>query len=377
MNKHSVSTLKINNRGVAITLYLAWLMLFSACRVQNNTNSADISPTPMQEVELAQSSGVAAPTQQTTREPTATHPALATKPAMVTVTKSLASSTPTATITPLPTPTFNAEELRQKWHEIDAQIATAMASNNECLLPCWWGIEPGDSVTDTRQIFNSINESGWVNSPSQRGKLQRVGFFEHDYRNKEGDYLSSYFVINLVTETDQVVVTHIILYPHTNSQPSLSQNEQVNERLLRDWEQYSAQSMFEMFGNPTQIHLLPRNFADGDSFLYEFNIYYPEFGIVASYDFPLLNSVNGKGTMCLNMRDMDSMDLYLYNPANKLPESYLQVAYTLWPLATELEPESIPLIEFSDLESRVGMSINEFVTLILNDESDTNCFNVN
>lgn len=89
--------------------------------------------------------------------------------------------------------------------------------------------------------------------------------------------------------------------------------------------------------------------------------------------------VFGKGvhfTMCLNMFDMNSLDLYLYDPNEELPESYLQATYTLWPLAAELKPEDAPLVESSDLESRTGMSIDEFVTFILDNEGDANCFNV-
>lgn len=373
MNKQSLFTL--NNQGLGFVLCLAWLALFAACKAQNTIHSADTSPTPIQEVELAQSNDAVTVTQHPTSGSIATDTALATKPAIITVTKSLAPSTPAATMLPLPKPTLNAEELRQKWQGIDTQIATAMASNDECQLPCWWKIEPGNSVMDARQIFNSINETGWMNSPSQWGELQQVGFFEHRYRNEEGEYLSSYFVINLVTKTDQVVVTHINLQPHTNSQPSLAQREQVGERLMRDWEQYSAQSMFETLGAPEQINLLPRSFADGDNFFYEFNIYYPALGIVASYDFPLLKDDSGERTMCLNLFDMNAMDLYLYDPTEELPESYLQATYTLWSLAAELKPEDVPLVESSDLESRTGMSIDEFVTFILGNGDD--CFNVN
>jgi hypothetical protein len=277
----------------------------------------------------------------------------------------------------MPTPTLSVEELRQRWQTIDAQVEIAMVSSKGCQLPCWWGIEPGDSATDAQQVFNTINENGWVDSPTQWGELQQTGFFEHNYRNKNGEYLFSYFIVDLVSKLDQVNVIRVFIQPHTNSDPSLEQFNDVNEFLSRDWEQFSVKSMFEAFGQPDLIYLLPRNFADGDNFSYEFNIYYPTLGIVVSYSFDLLSNSQDERTICLNTFNMNSMALFLYDPSTELPSSYIQATYSLWPLSSDLKSEDAQIVAVSDLESRTNMRIDEFVTFVLENADDTNCFTLN
>jgi hypothetical protein len=383
MNKKSLFTFKIRKHQVqksGLVLPVLCLLLFSACGVQNELNATSLPLSLTQQVETpqARSTNITLTTTKplATSEPSAT--ILAMSPPSPTPTETLAINlpTPTATetVTPLPTPTLSAEELGQEWETIDAQVAAAMASNNGCQLPCWWGIEPGNWVGDGHQVFNTINENGWVVSSAQWGEWQQTGFFEHNYRNRNGDYLFSYFVVDLITKMDQVNLIRIFLQPHTNSDPTLEQYNDVNELLSRDWEQYSVKNMFETFGEPDLIHVLPRDY--GNEQYYDVNIYYPDLGIAFSY-FPQV-SVNEQGqrTICLDTFDMLSMTMYLYDPSTELSPGYLQATYPLWPLSPELRQED-PQIEASDLERRTGMSINEFVKFVLESENDDVCFTVN
>ena len=250
-----------------------------------------------------------------------------------------------------------------------------MASNNGCQLPCWWGIGPGDLVADARQIFNNINENGWIDSPSQRGELQKIGFFDHFYRDAMGKDMYVSFVINLLVQEDLIQVFDIFVDRSVIFDVGTAEYTQIGERLVRDWEPYSAQNIFEVFGEPDLIYLMPQGFADGNNFSYLFNLYYSTLGIVVSYSSPLLIGNNGEQTMCLDMFDMDSVDLLLYDPAVELPPGYVQATYRLWPLSSE--PEYMQLVEGSDLVSRTGMSIEEFVAFVLEDGSDSDCFTVN
>ena len=384
MNKISLSTLKINRYQIQVLssiLFLLWLMVLSACGVQNESSPTNMPPTLVQGTETVQAVIDSAPTatrRLVTSEPTATATALATLTSSPTPTEAVTldtPTTPTATVTPSPTATLSAEEMRQRWQMIDAQVEAIMASNNGCQLPCWWGIEPGDSVADPRRIFNIVNENGWVDSADQWGELQQVGFFNHFYRNDMGEDIYAGFSIDLLVQGDVIKVLDIYVERSISSPPGTPEYIQISERLIRDWEQFSAQNIFETFGQPDLIYLMPQGFADGNNFSYLFNLYYSTLGIVVSYSSPLLIGNNGEQTMCLNMFDMDSVDLLLYDPAVELPPGYVQATYRLWPLSSE--PEYIQLVEGSDLVSHTGMSIEKFVAFVLEDGSDSDCFTVN
>ena len=277
----------------------------------------------------------------------------------------------------VPTVTLNAEETPPKWQMLDNEVAAIIASNNGCQLPCWWGIEPGDLIVEARQIFDSIDTNGWIDSPEELGGLRQIGFFRHVYRNEDGNDIYVSFSINLFTQDGSIEVISINVARNVAFNPNTSEYTQIGERLLRDWGQYSPKSMFELLGEPDLIYLLPRNFADGDSFYYELNLYYLAHGIVVSYSFPLLVNDNGERTMCLDMFDINSMDFLLYDPTVELPNSYLEVVYTLWPLSSRLNPEDSRLIEGGDIESQTGLSIDEFLVFVLDNESGNNCFSIN
>jgi hypothetical protein len=66
----------------------------------------------------------------------------------------------------------------------------------------------------------------------------------------------------------------------------------------------------------------------------------------------------------------------LYDPLIELPSGYLQATYTLWPLASNLKPEDAQIITKGDLESRTGLSIDEFVTFALESGSSDVCIAV-
>lgn len=381
MNKVPFFSLQLNHFSQAFYVALRFLSLIflAGCGVQSEINPTRTLFTPLPTTPTVQNSQ--------TVFLTATRSGVTTEPT-VTVTTSLSPSfTPTATktptvviptatktITPTPTATLTMEEWQEKWQLIDARIEAMMASNNDCQIPCWWGIKPGDSVADAQQIFNTINENGWVDSPSQRGELERSGYFRHDYRTLEGLPVSLNLSVDLIRYEDKIKIINVSVYRSANFQPDSIAYRQISEHLMRDWEQFSAQNMFETFGKPDLIYLLPRNFADGDNYFYEFNLYYLSLGIVVSYSSPLFDNGDGNGSMCLTMFDIDALDLILYDPAFELPFDYLQATYSLWPLDTQLTEES-PLVKSSDLESRTGLNIDEFMNYI--QYSDNDCFSVN
>lgn len=379
MNKFPFALLKLHRyaRPLPFALGLLWLILLAGCGVQNGINPTGIVFTPVQATPIAHNSQTVFLTitrPSATNEPTVTViTSLTPSPTpTLTETPTVVKPTATKTITPTPTATLTMEEWRQTWLLAESRIEAVMASNNGCQLPCWWGIEPGDSVADARQVFDTINETGWVDSPGRWGELQEVGYFHHSYVDKMGNSIYSGLSITLLVQEDLIKVLETSVHRSLSAPPGDPDYIQISERLIRDWEQFSAQSMFATFGKPDLIYLLPQSFADGDNYFYEFNLYYPSLGIVVSYFSPLFDKGNGKRSMCVNMFDMDSVSLILYDPTFELPPGYLEATYSLWPLDAQLTEDS--LIKDSDLESRTGLTIEQFMDYV--GYSDSDCFAV-
>lgn len=377
MNKFPFAPLRCYQYAplLPFALGLLWLMLLAGCRRQNEINPTSIVFTPAQTTPIAHNSPTVFLTvtrPSATNEPTVTASLPSSSTPTVTETPTVVQPTATKTILPTPTATLTMEKWRETWLLAEHRIEAVMASNNGCQLPCWWGIKPGDSVSDARQVFDTINETGWIDSPTQWGELQQVGFFHHFYVDQMGNDIGAGLSIKCLVQEDLIKVFEIYVNRSLSSPPGTPGYNQISERLIRDWEQFSAENMFATFGEPDLIYLLPQSFADGNNYFYEFNLYYRFLGIVVSYSSPLFDKENDKRSMCLNLFDMDSVRLILYDPTFKLPSGYLQATYSLWPLDAQLTEDS--LIKDSDLESRTGLSIDEFVEYVGYSNSD--CFSV-
>lgn len=229
-------------------------------------------------------------------------------------------------------------------------------------------------MADARQIFDTIDENGWIDSPAQRGELQEIGYFDHFYQDEMGEWIDASFLVHLTVQDDQIAVINTYVGRSVDFAAGTAEYNQIGERLVRDWEQFSAHSMFEQFGKPDLIYLLPRNFADGDNFFYEVNIYYLDRGIVVSYSSDLQVNNQGERTVCLDIFNVNSVRLWLYDPLTELPPDYLRATYSLWPLSSDLKPEDAHLVELGNLASRTGLTIDEFMTFVLENEGDAACF---
>jgi hypothetical protein len=349
--------------------FLVWFVLLTACTAQSEISLTSL---PVQETVTA------LPTMAATREPAATFTVSPPLTPTATATSTAVKPTVTATATriPLPTATLTATEQQQRWQMVDTRIAAMMASNNDCQLPCWWGIEPGDSVTDALQIFNTIDENGWVGSfsPLLWGELEEIGFFDHFYKDEMGEMIYAGFLVHLITYGEQVAVFNIYAGRSVDFAAGTAEYNQIGERLIRDWGQFSAQNMFAKYGDPDLIYIMPR------APYYDINIYYPALGVAVSYLTDVSTNELGERTVCRDMLDMfniRSMNLFLYDPSTELPPGYLRATYPLWPLNPELlVPEDTQMIELSSIENVAGMTIAEFVNLVLENDGGPACFTV-
>lgn len=375
MNKITLSPTYNLKQRLTLGWFLLWFILLAACTPQSEISPTGMPVTTRPEIETVEITVDATP--RAIHEPTATAVPSLTPTVTATTTVAEPTATPTETVTPLPTATLTTEEISQRWQAIDAQVEAMMASNNDCQLPCWWGIDLGDTVAHAWQIFDAVDENGWVGNfpPFQRDELQEIGFFDHFYRDEMGEWIDASFLVHLIVQDDQVAVFNVYAGRSVDFAAGTAEYNQVGERLVRDWEQFSIRSLFEKYGEPDLIYIMPHGTE------YNVNLYYPDMGIVASYRPRIKVNELGQRTICheaLDTFDIMSIKLYLYNPLTGLPPDYIRATYPLWPLGPELLiSEDTRMVELSRVEAVTGMSINEFVTFVLKSKDEGSaCFPV-
>lgn len=223
-----------------------------------------------------------------------------------------------------------------------------------------------------QEIFETIDETAWVDSPNQWGELKEIGYFRHPYRNEMGEVIDANISVRLIVQDDRITVFNISVRKSVYYEVGTVEYNQVGERLTRDWERFSIQSMFETYGEPDLIYIMP------NEPYYDVNIYYPNLGIAVSYRSEVSRNEQGERTICHNMLDIfniRSMNLFLYDPLAELPPGYVRATYQLWPLNPEvLVPEDRRMVELGSVENDTGMTIGEFVTFVLENEGKGTCF---
>ncbi|GEM_PF-6715662 len=129
----------------------------------------------------------------------------------------LPTSTLTSTSTPMPT----VSRL-----ESEARVEELLANNEGCMLPCVWGIVPGESLySDARHFFESL---GWKGS-------ETYGFYE------TGKDIQSYSIVlnvGVYTSNDVVEKVHIAI---------------GGKDFLRKVKYFSFENVFKLHGKPSEI----------------------------------------------------------------------------------------------------------------------------
>lgn len=177
-----------------------------------------------------------------------------------------AAASPVTTMVPVPTLTIVEEK------EI---VQALMATNGGCQLPCWWGIEFGESLDSVGQKFIDIGLPGWNVRSSDFGDDRLMGTLVTGYYD-----LSSSILYVDISQKFYTVDDAVQLIIVSVSRPSY----QIGEpEFVRDWQQYSLSSMLQEYGKPTEIFLILQTIADPSPPIYSMILSYPERGIFSSY----------------------------------------------------------------------------------------------
>lgn len=255
-------------------------------------------------------------------------------------TQTLALPTPTSsplpTKTPLPTLTIEEEAVL---------VQELMTTNGGCQLPCWWGIELGDSLESVGQMFETLGLTGWDVTTSDLGDDGPVGYIVTGYFDTNASFYYVDVFLNFYTIDNRV---QYIQVSSSRPLPYLGREE-----FVRDWQPYFLNSILQQYGRPTYVYLTPQDVGDPEQPYFDLALYYPELGLEITYTLSGTWLTNGEVEVCLALEDSNHISLSLYNP---------DLAETWSPYLTppELVPEAVELYRQWKWDVQTGIDLDTF-----------------
>lgn len=271
-------------------------------------------------------------------------------PNAITVTPSRTSQpTPyppaTATIMPMPTLT----EL-----EAESMFEIFMATNGECELPCWWGLQLGDSLESISQRFISIGMPWLVIGSSSKVDSDQMGTFDASYYDQNGENFVPRLSVGMQFHELDEFIDYIYIFVNR------VKFEESQQEFIRDWERYYLSSFLQKYGRPNQVYFRLRNIADVmDPPQFSVSLLYLEEGLAITYHIRgnWLNNQDGKAELCLDMENVQAIELSLFNPEN----------YDIW--GYQFAPYHDELYKPLTWETKIGMSLDTFYETYKNPEN--------
>ncbi|KAA3646527.1 MAG: hypothetical protein DWQ07_09975 [Chloroflexi bacterium] len=184
-----------------------------------------------------------------------------------------------------------------------------IATNDECYLPCWWGIQPG--ITQWNGLRDVLGPLGWLQSLDviNDGRYEIIETVNQDNFPNLG--LSFY---SLGQDTIQYVrIGAEMAYP--------PESQFYYEEFEKAWSRYSLAAILTEYGKPNKVsvYLQPGIIEQGGSWEYQIYLIYEDRGIFTRYTFE--NSISydpsaDEYRVCPHNEDLTSVGLYLKPPAD-------------------------------------------------------------
>lgn len=220
------------------------------------------------------------------------------------------SPTPTSTFTPTPFPPTLTPIAAQSptfmptltYEEEGALLEELMYTNQGCQLPCWWGINLGDTLPSIGETFMQWGIAPWQVTASG----DKYGYIDMGYYKQETGFYQPNIFAQFYTIDGTVQYMKI-----SGSHESRLFGE---EEFIRDWQKYFLPTFLQTYGKPDLVYLRAGNPMEAGSSDYELLLYYPELGINISYIFRGALLDNGLNQICFALNEVMLIQLYLYNP---------------------------------------------------------------
>ncbi|MCB8959957.1 MAG: hypothetical protein H6651_06565 [Ardenticatenales bacterium] len=230
---------------------------------------------------------------------------------------------PTAA-TPSRTPTTTPASTLAPAQEGDA-LATLMATNGGCALPCWWGVTPGvTGAQAARDLFAAQGIDDWVlSNASPPYATMALGYPRPDNASFFRDVAVTFWL-----DDGQVYFIGV-----DGSLP----DDVLRPIAIELWAPYGPAALLNQYGQPIFIELAPIN----NSTYYRLIFAYDTIGVEIVYVLPFALQADGQARVCLELESVDYIALALYQPdqASQAPIGLLRNrpdTHTSWESATGL-----------------------------------------
>lgn len=282
------------------------------------------------------------PTEAATKPPTQSVPT-ATSTRKPTLTPSPTKTTPT----PVPYPTFDVASSTLSEETATQNLIELLETNGDCELPCWWGMTPGETHTDSIETV-----------------FVPLGFdWYRDYEELKDNtpYKASTYLVS-----EDNVIQSIQVYGGV-AEETYDHNEA--------WRPYAIPQVIESLGMPDDIYVYyPFRFDPGGMQAYRLFFYYHDLGVEIDYlgKASLVDEKAGWARACPNILETDEINLFLFQ-SGTIPD-YLEQTLPSSSLPLPEPPEGKSKYDMASWEQATESSLDEFERLFTESDEGTVCF---
>ncbi len=162
-------------------------------------------------------------------------------------------------------------------------LSELMLTNKNCELPCWWGIQPGQSVLEV--VVNEFTTKGF------------------EWWAEDKWLIGLDFAVIVILEPTEGVIQSINIVADAQ-----------DEFFVQNWISYDLSQVLSHYGQPTRVQIYAPFRADpGGGPSYRLHVLYELSGIAIIYTGAAIE-VNDKNQVCPNLTHLHGIELFLYQP---------------------------------------------------------------
>jgi hypothetical protein len=228
-------------------------------------------------------------------------------------------------------------------------LVNNLASNADCEVPCWWGIKPGETTSQSvQQMFLNLGKSVSRNEDI-RGLQYETSLFGH-----HSPYPFDYTVEHRWFDKNGIVNLFGVTGSALNWSPP--------QHFAQDWSRYALHEALGRYGIPSKVLVHYWDFG----WRYDITLVYEDKGFLIRYSGPIgggeFDFTSDKPlNICPTQNKPFEITIWMTQPASKALANF---EYGRW----DLSPSHSPM---PALEEVSGMTVQDFYQTFLNPNATT------